>query len=144
MRPVIGFLTMMLTVVGAVAIGFGVPLLWVWIGSQLQGGSGATTLNFSVAMAILAGIIATYVAVLYIAGMLISRFDRTPEPEKQKSTAREPWLRGMSDTRAVRPARKSTATESIERVFIITTLLVTMAAWIWFLFFAEGGGLPNP
>lgn len=144
MHPVTGFLTMVLTVVGAVAIGFGVPVLWVWIGSQLQGGSGATTLNFSVAMAILAGIIATYVAVLYAAGLVISRFDRTPEPKKQKSTAREPWMRGMTDTRAVGPRRKSTATESIERVFIVTTMLVTVAAWIWFLFFAEGGGLPNP
>ena len=42
-------------------IGFGVPLGWIWIGSQLQGDSGASDVDFSVAMAILFGIIATYV-----------------------------------------------------------------------------------
>ena len=134
---------MALTVISAAAIGFGVPLLWVWIGSQLQGGSGATELNFTVAVAILAGIIVTYIGVLYIAGWLMSRFESDPDSGKQRGTSREPWMRGMSDTRSVGPRRKSTAAESIERVFIVTTMLVTAAAWVWFLFFAEGGGLPS-
>ena len=29
------------TVVGALAIGFGVPLAWVWIGSKIQGTTGS-------------------------------------------------------------------------------------------------------
>jgi hypothetical protein len=49
-RPLKELLTFAVTVVSAAVLGFGVPLGWLWIGSQVQGGSGATTLNFSVAM----------------------------------------------------------------------------------------------
>jgi hypothetical protein len=140
-RPLSELLVLAATIVSAAVIGFGIPLLWVWIGSQLQGGSGATTLNFSVAMAILFGIIASYGIVLYIAGWLMTRTQGPPE-KKQTSTAREPWMRGMTDTRDLRHS-KGPQMGAIERVFVITTLLVTGAAWIWFLFFAEGGGLPS-
>lgn len=141
MRSLGGILTLVATIAAAAAIGFGVPLLWVWIGSQLQGSSGATTLNFSVAVAIMAGIIATYVAVLYVAGWFMARFGGDPG-SKQSGTAREPWMRGMTDSRSVRKNGGS-GMDPIERVFVVTTMLVTGAAWVWFLFFAEGGGLPS-
>ena len=53
MRLLGQLITFVATVVAAVIIGFGVPLGWIWIGSQLQTGSGASTVNFSVAMVIL-------------------------------------------------------------------------------------------
>lgn len=129
-----------LTVVVAAIVGFGVPLGWVWIGSQVQGGSGATNLNFSVAMLILFGIIFTYVGVLWVAGWVIARVDPS-DPTKQTSTARSPWMRGMSDTRAIKP-KSAERTWTVETVFVGTTMIVTAAFWVWFLFIA-GSPLPN-
>jgi len=138
MRTVVSIFGFALTVVAAVLIGFGVPLAWVWIGSQLQGDSGATTTNFSVAMAILFGIIATYVLLLYVAGIVMALFETANRGPQQRSRA--PWMRGMTDTRQVK--RPGDTLGSVERIFIVTTVIVTVAFWLWFAFEA-GSPLPN-
>ena len=78
-------ITFVATVVAALIIGFGVPLGWIWIGSQMQTGSGASTVNFSVAMVILFGIIATYVLLLYLAGVVMAYFG--PQRGRQRRPA---------------------------------------------------------
>ena len=130
---VIGFA---LTVIAAAVIGFGVPLLWIWIGSQLQGDTGATNVDFSVAMAVLFGIIFTYVALLYLAGVVMHRVDKAAAD--RPGAARAPWMRGMTDTR--RPGANEMG--NVERVFVVTTMIVTAAFWLWFAFKA-GSPLPN-
>jgi hypothetical protein len=139
-HPIRGIGTLIVTVIVAAIVGFGVPLGWVWIGSQVQGGSGATSLDFSVAMLILFGIIITYVGVLWIAGWVLARVD-PHDPQRQQSSSRTPWMRGMTDTRAIKPRGADKAWE-IETVFVGTTLIVTAAFWLWFLFIA-GSPLPN-
>jgi len=134
MKATRGLIVNLVTIVAAAAIGFGVPLGWVWIGSQLQGESGATTLSFSVAVLILAGIIATYVAVLFFAGWVMARLGVGAEAT---GPARSPWMQGMTEG-----AGKNTSVSGVERLFVMTTLLVSAAFWVWFLFFAQGGGLP--
>lgn len=141
MKPASGIGVLIATIVVAAVVGFGVPLAWVWIGAQVQGGSGATNLSFAVAMIIFFGIVLTYGFVLYIAGWVISWIEREPDPSKQKSTAREPWMRGMTDTRAVKP-RGADKTSGVETVFVGTTLIVFAAFWIWF-FVAAGSSLPT-
>ena len=136
MRAVSSVFTFALTAVAAIAIGFGVPLAWVWIGSQLQGDSGATNLNFSVAMAILFGIIASYVLLLYLAGIVMSLFSGDAQAAPGP---RAPWMRGMTDTR---PHHRTEPLGGIERVFVVTTVIVTVAFWLWFAFKA-GSPLPN-
>jgi hypothetical protein len=131
---IVGFV---LTVAAAMGIGFGVPLLWIWIGSQLQGDTGATSVDFSVAMAVLFGIIATYVLLLYLAGVVMHRLDRAAA--ERPGASRAPWMRGMTDTRQ-RPGVNTMGT--VERVFVVTTLIVTAAFWLWFAFKA-GSPLPN-
>jgi hypothetical protein len=132
------FVTFVATVIAAVLIGFGVPLAWVWIGSQLQTGSGASTVNFSVAMVILFGIIITYVLLLYLAGIVMAFFgprgDAAAAPR-----ARAPWMKGMTDTREL---RRGSAMGGIERLFVVTTIIVTVAFWLWFAFKA-GSPLPS-
>lgn len=135
MRAARGLIVNVATVVSAVVIGFGIPLLWVWIGSQLQGERGATTLSFGVAVLILAGIIVSYVGVLYLAGWAMSYLGADDE---SRSPTRSPWMQGMTEG-----AKKNSAVSGFERLFVITTLLVSAAFWVWFLFFAEGGGLPS-
>ncbi len=136
MRTLTSIATLVVTIVAAAAIGFGVPLAWLWIGSQLQGDSGATSLHFSVAMAILFGIILSYVALLYLAGVVMARL---ADYTTQRGTARSPWMRGMTDTRH-RDHRAPAG--GIERIFVITTMIVTAAFWIWFAF-ESGSPLPN-
>ncbi len=126
----------MITIAAAAVIGFGVPLAWVWIGSQLQSGEGATTVSFTVAIVILFGIIASYVAVLYIAGLVMAALERDDD---EAATSRSPWMRGMTDTR--QRARRNTI-GAVERIFVITTILVTVAFWLWFAFEA-GSPLPS-
>lgn len=137
MRAIGTLFTFAVTVVAAALIGFGVPLAWVWIGSQLQGDSGATTTSFSVAMAILFGIIATYVLLLYIAGILMALFESRGETE---IVPRAPWMRGQTETRPASGRR--TMIDGVERVFVVTTIVVTVAFWLWFAFKA-GSPLPN-
>ena len=139
MRTIATIAGFALTVVASVLIGFGVPLAWIWIGSQLQGDSGATTTNFSVAMAILFGIIFTYVALLYLAGLVMAVFESA---SRSPVAQRSPWMRGMTDTRQVKRPGPNDALGNVERVFIVTTIIVTVAFWLWFAFEA-GSPLPN-
>jgi NADH:ubiquinone oxidoreductase subunit 5 (subunit L)/multisubunit Na+/H+ antiporter MnhA subunit len=129
------------TIIVAAAIGFGIPLLWVWVGSQVQGGTGsASNLDFSVAMLILFGIIVSYVIVLYLAGWVMTRFGGEPIEGPQRGSANSPWMRGMTDSRAIQPGHPSRI-DRIERTFVITTIIVTVAVSIWFFGFA-GSPLP--
>jgi hypothetical protein len=137
MRTLASIAGFLLTVVAAILIGFGVPVAWVWIGSQLQGDSGATSTNFSVAMAILFGIIFSYVLLLYLAGIVMALFDGS-ERGGGSQPPRAPWMRGMTDTRQLQRNSHS----SVERVFVVTTIIVTVAFWAWFAFKA-GSPLPN-
>jgi len=137
MRAVGQLITFIATVVAAAIIGFGVPLAWVWIGSQLQSGSGASTVSFSVAMVILFGIILTYVLLLYLAGVVMALFGPREGPGGVQPRA--PWMRGMTDTRQI---RRGPTMGGIERLFVVTTMLVTVAFWLWFAFKA-GSPLPS-
>jgi hypothetical protein len=133
-------LTVVLTLLAAAVIGFGIPLLWVWIGSQVQGGTGATNVDFSVAMIVLFGIILTYVVLLYLAGWVMARSGHG-DLGKPSGTARNPWMRGMTDTRQ-RHGAPGAGLGGIELLFVVATVLVTAAFWVWFLFLA-GSPLPS-
>ena len=137
MRFIAGVATFAVTFVAAALIGFGVPLGWLWIGSQLQGGSGATNVDFSVAMAILFGIILSYVLLLYLAGIAMALLDRGDHAAPAASRA--PWMRGQTETR---PGPRRQTIDGIERLFVVTTIVVSVAFWIWFAFKA-GSPLPN-
>ena len=140
-RPISEIAAFAATIVVSAAIGFGIPLLWVWVGSQVQGGTGsASTLDFSVAMLILFGIIVSYVLVLYIAGWVMTRFGGEPLEAPQRGSSNRPWMRGMTDSRAITPGHTSRI-DRIERTFVITTIIVTVAVSIWFFGFA-GSPLP--
>ena len=139
MRALGQIATFVSTVIAAVIIGFGVPLAWIWIGSQMQSGSGASTVNFSVAMVILFGIIITYVLLLYLAGIALAFFGPRGDPGVGAQAHRAPWMRGMTDTREL---KHGSAMGGIERLFVVTTMIVFVAFWAWFAFKA-GSPLPS-
>jgi hypothetical protein len=131
-RATLDVVILVATVAASIVIGFGVPLLWIWIGSMVEGDDGVTTLSFSVVCLILGGIIATYVATLYVASWVQGRIDAAP------AHVRAPWLRSMRDT----PYRAGAQLRPLERVFVTTTMIVSAVFWVWF-FFIAGSPLPN-
>lgn len=136
MRAALKLATVALTIAAAAAIGFGVPLVWLWVGSQMQGDNGATTLSISVAMVVLFGIIITYLALLYLAGVVMARVGNHAA---QRAAARTPWMRGMSESKH-RSQHESMG--GIERVFVVTAMIVAVLFWLWFAFKA-GSPLPR-
>ncbi len=91
MKSTTGIGVVLATIIVAAVVGFGVPLGWVWIGSQVQGGSGASNLDFSVAMLIFFGIIVTYALRPLHRGLgHLDGSSTIPTRAKQKTTAREP------------------------------------------------------
>lgn len=145
-RAPIKLFSLVLTIAAAVAIGFGVPLGWIWIGSQIEGSDGASTVSFSAAMAVLFGIIFTYVALGWIAGWVQARFERPDAGGGPPPSARHPWMQSQGDTRGRSGPGGGPQSElrPLETVFVTTTIIVTAAFFVWFALFAEGGGLPNP
>ena len=119
----------------AVVVGAGIPLLWVWIGSQIQGSRGAQTVEASTAVIMVVGILVSYVIVLIIASWLQMRGQ---DPVQARGPTRYPWMRSMRDE----PYRPGSAKLSpVEAVFVGTAIVASIAMMIWFFAFA-GSPLP--
>lgn len=120
----------------AIFVGAGVPLFWVWIGSLIQGSRGSQGVEASTAVAIMVGIVITYVVILLIAGAIQSRGQ---DPEERRPPTRYPWNRSMRDE----PYRPGTGKLSpVEAVFVGTAVVASIAMMIWFFAFA-GSPLPS-
>lgn len=121
-------------VVAAALVAAGVPLLWIWIGSQIQAARGATGVEGTTALAMVVGIVFTYGVVLYIAGWIQGRADKSLPPP-----VRYPWNRSMRDE-PYRPGTKKLS--PVEASFVIAAVAATIAMLIWFFAFA-GSPLPT-
>jgi hypothetical protein len=123
------------TLVGALLIGFGVPLLWIFIASQFYGKTGAVT--GPVAVFIGTGILVSYYGLLLIASWIRARLLQRGTAAYGRG-ARDPWNRSMRDT-PYKPGHQRS--DPVERLFIATALVSLVAFLIWFAFFA---GAPFP
>jgi hypothetical protein len=121
------------TLVGAVLIGFGVPLGWIFIASQLYGKTGAVT--GPVAVFIGTGILVSYYGLLVIASWIRARM---LSREPGRPGARDPWNRSMRDT-PYKPGHHRS--DPVERLFIATAIVSLVGFAVWFAFFA---GAPFP
>jgi hypothetical protein len=127
---------MFLEVAAAVVIGAGIPLLWVWIGSLIQAARGAQAVEAGTALAMVVGILASYVVVLFIASA-IQAHNRSEE--EAAGPVRYPWNRSMRDE----PYRPGSGKLSpVEAVFVGTAIVASIAMMIWFFAFA-GSPLPT-
>jgi hypothetical protein len=125
------------TLVGALLIGFGVPLFWIFIASQFYGKTGAV--NGPVAVFIGTGILVSYYGLLLIASWIRARLlNRQAQPGRG---ARDPWNRSMRDT-PYRPGHHRS--DPVERLFIATAIVSLIAFLIWFAFFAGAPFPSNP
>ena len=109
-------------VVSAVLFGVGVPLLWVWVASQVQSTSGQGTTGLAAAV-VIAGPLASFALLV----MLTSRFSRAELPPQRMA-----WMRSRDEVR--QSGQKVTA---FDQVVILATLIVAVGFEIWFFFFAH-------
>ena len=135
-RVILGTSSTAFTLVGALLIGFGVPLFWIYIASHVYGKTGAVT--GPVAAFIGTGILVSYYGLLLIAswirGRMMTRQPGTPH-------ARDPWNRSMRDTPYKPGDHRS---DPIERLFIATAIVSLIGFVVWFAFFAGAPFPSNP
>lgn len=118
----------------SIFIGAGIPLFWIWVGSQIQAARDAQTVEATTAVIMVVGIVVSYALVLIVAGVLQDR----ARPGRRPRT-RYPWMRSMRDE----PYRPGTAKLSpVETVFVGTATVASIAMMIWFFAFA-GSPLPS-
>ena len=133
-RVLLGTGSTAFTLVGALVIGFGVPLFWIFIASQFYDKTGAV--NGPVAVFIGTGILVSYYGLLLIASWVRARMLRR---HAEGRGARAPWNRSMRDT-PYRPGQQRS--DPIERLFIATAIVSLIAFLLWFALFA-GAPFPN-
>ncbi len=109
-----------------IVFGAGVPYLWVWVGSQLQGG---TTPSFSGLGVALFGIILSYGLMAYILAWI-----KAVVTHDEGKPVRHDWNRSLSAERRTGPD-----THPIEDIVITATILVGIVCSVWFLMFGSPG-----
>ena len=134
-RALLGTGSTAFTILGALLIGFGVPLFWIYIASHVYGKTGAV--NGPVAIFIGTGILVSYYGLLLIASWIRARLLR--REAQGRRGPRDPWNRSMRDT-PYRPGQHRS--DPVERLFVATAIVSLIAFLIWFAFFA-GAPFPN-
>jgi hypothetical protein len=119
----------------AIVVALGVPLVWIWLASQLAGTK--RELTPSLAILITTGILVSYWLVLLLGSFL--RRHWVGEAKEQAQHRRMSWNRSFRDE----PLRmEDQHSDPIERIFIIVAVIAVIAFEIWFFFFA-GSPLPS-
>ena len=126
LRPIGTLLRILVAIVAVIVFGAGVPFLWIWVGSQLQGGTAPSLGGLGVA---LIGIILTYSLLLTIFAWAKERLSPADKP------VRHEWNRSLSAERKTGPVE----TSSIEDIAAAATLIVAVICTIWFLLFGDPG-----
>lgn len=119
--------------VGSIFLWIGIPVGWLWIGSQVQSDSGQA--SFGLYLGILLGIIVSMVVLGKLLSSLNGVYGRLTGSEVVR--VRMPWhrsLRGEQEGRAPR--------QILDVVMVISVMAAGFVFLIWFFFFA-GSSLPG-
>lgn len=119
----------LLILLGALALGFGVPVFWLWVAAQLYGQTGAV--NGSVAVFIFTAILLSYCLALLVASWVRARLGHGQQEAQQ--IKRAVWNRSVRDTE-YHPGDHSG--DFVEKLFVATTIVVGIGFLVWFSFFA--------
>jgi hypothetical protein len=113
----------------AVVFGVGVPLLWVWLASQVQptaeGGQGVGMLA---ATLVIVGPLASYIALVVLAG----RFRFSQPADARREPQRMAWNRSRDEIR-----QKARHTTTFEEIVLVAILIVGVGFEVWFFFLAH-------
>jgi divalent metal cation (Fe/Co/Zn/Cd) transporter len=118
---------LLLAAVAVIVFGAGIPLLWVWVGSQLQGGTAPSMSGIGVT---LLGLVGSYWLLAYLFAALKQR----SSPEAQRPVRYE-WNRSLSAER--REAGRNT--HALEDIAAFATVVVAIVCTIWFVLFGNPG-----
>jgi hypothetical protein len=119
--------------VGSIFLWIGIPVGWLWIGSQVQSDSGQA--SFGLYLGILLGIIVSMVVMGKLLSSLNGVYGRLTGSEVVR--VRMPWhrsLRGEQEGRAPR--------QILDVVMVISVMVAGFAFLVWFFIFA-GSSLPG-
>jgi hypothetical protein len=119
----------------ALAVALGIPLVWVWIASQVAGTK--RDLTPSLAILITTGILVSYWVALVVGSWLRGR--SVSAEEERARRRRMSWNRSFRDE-ARRPGEEDS--DPIERVFVVVAIISLILFEVWFFFFA-GDPLPS-
>jgi hypothetical protein len=122
-----------LMAVGSIFLWIGIPLGWLWIGSQIQSDSGQA--SFGLYLGVLLGIIVSMVAIGKLLWTLNGVYGRLTGSEVVR--VRMPWHRSLRGEQEGRQPR-----QILDVVMVISVAAAGFAFLIWFLF-AAGSSLPG-
>ena len=122
-----------LMAVGSIFLWIGIPVGWLWIGSQLQSDSGQA--SFGLYLGVLLGIIVSMVVLGKLLQALNGVYGRLTGSEVVR--VRMPWHRSMRGEQEGRAPR-----QVLDVVMVISVMAAGFVFLIWFLFFA-GSSLPG-
>ena len=106
----------------------GIPLAWVWVGAQVQGG---TTPSATAIATVVIGCMASYGLVAVLAAWLKGRSQEQAAAARHERYA---WNRSMRDE-----SHTPTETNFLENVLIVTTIVVGVIAVVWFFLYGSPG-----
>lgn len=118
---------------GSIFLWIGIPIGWLWIGSQIQSDSGQA--SFGLYLGILLGIIVSMVAIGKLLTGLNGVYGRLTGSEVVR--VRLPWHRSLRGQEEGRPPR-----QILDVVMVVSVLSAGFVFLLWFLFFA-GSSLPG-
>ena len=122
-----------LMAIGSIFLWIGIPVGWLWIGSQIQSDSGQA--SFGLYLGILVGIIVSMVVVGKFLWSLNGVYGRLTGSEVVR--VRMPWHRSLRGEEEGRPER-----QILDVVMVGSVMVAGFAFLVWFLFFA-GSSLPG-
>lgn len=106
----------------------GIPVAWVWVGSQVQGG---TEPSATAIATVVTGCMATYGVVALLAAWLK---DRGTQESSAARHERYAWNRSMRDQ-----SKTPRQTNFLENVLIATTITVGIIVTVWFFLYGSPG-----
>jgi hypothetical protein len=111
----------------------GSPLLAVWIGSRLQGDSGAPKMGpvFAVVV-IFAGL---SFALAFLLSRLGAAYDQLTGREVTVHR-QSPWLRSMRGERPNYPGEERPQSSALEKTLVLVVVACAIAFEVWFFFFS--------
>ena len=111
--------------IGTPVLGVGVPVVWLWIASRLQGES--EKLGFVPLIVLILGLLGTYVLVTLVAHWI------NPTPADRRAHPRNRWLEPMAADRTPR------TTTDVEGVFVACTMAIAFGVMLFLLLFGHPG-----
>jgi hypothetical protein len=123
-----------LMAIGSVTIWIGLPIAWLWIASQVQGGS--STPSFTAYALVVIGLPLSVVVVAKGLASLDRTYERVTDAEPEERQQRA-WLKSM---RGERGARRRYHVLDVVMLSSVSLALAVLGFWFFFL---AGSSLPG-